>query len=159
MIDRLLSKRHSKPRLWPIALLRVYTGVFFAYHGFRKLVNERFTDGMVNFLTGRADKSPEIYRAFVESVVLPNKALFAGLVTYGELAVGLALILGLATRYAAFAGAILVVNFWLAKGDAVLAGSNNAVVWLVIFIVLGLIPAGKIAGLDDSLSDRYRFLR
>ncbi len=117
MIDRLRSRSHARIRHWPIALLRVYTGIFFAYHGFGKLTNNQFSDGMVGFLNGRADNSPAFYRAFIELVVLPNKAFFAGLVTFGELAIGLALILGLATRYAAFAGALLVANFWMAKGQ------------------------------------------
>ena len=92
-------------------------------------------------------------------MVIPHSGLFAGLVAYGELLIGIALILGLATRYASIAGALLVANFWLAKGQGVLDGSNHDVVWLVIFLVLALIPAGKIAGLDDGLSDRFRFLR
>jgi hypothetical protein len=29
----------------------------------------------------------------------------------------------------------------------------------VIFVVLGMVPAGKIAGLDDGLSDKLPFLR
>jgi thiosulfate dehydrogenase [quinone] large subunit len=90
---------------------------------------------------------------------LPGKELFAVLVAWGELAIGLALILGLATRYAAFVGAFMVLNFWFAKGLGVFAGANHDVVWCVILIVLGLIPAGKIAGLDDGLSDRLPFLR
>ena len=31
--------------------------------------------------------------------------------------------------------------------------------WPIIFIVTGLIPAGRIAGLDDGLSDKSRILR
>jgi len=69
------------------------------------------------------------------------------------------LILGLATRYAAAAGAFLVINFWLAKGQGALDGTNHDVVWLVIFLVLALVPAGRIAGLDDGLADRFRLLR
>jgi thiosulfate dehydrogenase [quinone] large subunit len=91
--------------------------------------------------------------------VLPNSALFGNLVAWGELTIGVALIVGLATRYAAFGGAFLVANFWFAKGAGILDGTNHDVVWLVIFIVLGTIPAGRIAGLDDGLSDRLRFLR
>ena len=72
---------------------------------------------------------------------------------------GLAMIVGLATRYAAAAGALLVLNFWFAKGQGFLDGTNHDVVWLVIFIVLGLVPAGRIAGLDDGLSDKLPFLR
>jgi thiosulfate dehydrogenase [quinone] large subunit len=129
-------------------LLRVYTGVFFAYHGFGKLRQDDFASNLAGFLTGNLDSSFSFYRPFLESVVLPGKELFAVLVAWGELAIGLALILGLATRYAAFVGAF-----------GVFAGANHDVVWCVILIVLGLIPAGKIAGLDDGLSDRLPFLR
>jgi hypothetical protein len=31
--------------------------------------------------------------------------------------------------------------------------------WPIIFIVPGLIPAGRIAGLDDGLSNKSRILR
>ena len=159
MVDRLISKSHAQIHHWPIAALRIYAGVFFAYHGIRKLFNDGFENGMVGFLNSKADSSPEFYRSFVETVVVPNQAVFASLVTFGELLIGLALIAGLATRYAAIAGALLVTNFWLAKGQGVLDGTNHDVVWLVIFLVLALVPAGKIAGLDDGLSDRFRFLR
>jgi thiosulfate dehydrogenase [quinone] large subunit len=81
------------------------------------------------------------------------------MVGWGELAVGLAMIVGLATRYAAAVGAFLVLNFWFAKGAPVFSGSNHDVVWFVIFVVLGMVPAGKIAGLDDGLSDVLPFLR
>jgi thiosulfate dehydrogenase [quinone] large subunit len=159
MVDRLKSSSHARIKLWPVAALRIYAGIFFTYNGFRKVVNDKFTDGMVGFLNGRADQSPEFYRSFVESMVIPNKEFFAGMVTFGEIAIGLTLILGLATRYAAVAGALMVTNFWLAKGQGVLDGTNHDVVWLVIFLVLALVPAGRIAGLDDGLSDKFRFLR
>jgi thiosulfate dehydrogenase [quinone] large subunit len=159
MVDRIGSRTSVVLRQWPIALLRVYTGVFFAYHGFGKLRQDDFASNLAGFLTGNLDSSFSFYRPFLESVVLPGKELFAVLVAWGELAIGLALILGLATRYAAFVGAFMVLNFWFAKGLGVFAGANHDVVWCVILIVLGLIPAGKIAGLDDGLSDRLPFLR
>ena len=159
MVDRLKSSSHAPIQLWPVAALRIYAGIFFTYNGFRKVVNDKFTDGMVGFLNGRAEQSPEFYRSFVETVVIPNKEFFAGMVTFGEIAIGLTLILGLATRYSAVAGALMVTNFWLAKGQGVLDGTNHDVVWLVIFLVLALVPAGRIAGLDDGLSDKFRFLR
>jgi len=159
MVDRLRSSSQARINLWPVAGLRIYAGVFFTYSGFLKVVNDKFADGMVGFLSGRAANSPDFYRSFVETVVVPNKAFFAGMVTFGELFIGLALVLGLATRYAAVAGALLVTNFWLAKGQGFLDGTNHDVVWLVIFLVLALVPAGRIAGLDDGLSDKFRFLR
>ena len=159
MVDRIVSRTSVVLRQWPIVLLRVYTGVFFVYHGIGKLRGDDFTSGLENFVTSHLESSFSFYRPFLESVILPNNALFAVLVAWGELAIGLALILGLATRYAAFFGAFMVLNFWFARGLGVFAGANHDFVWFVILIVLGFIPAGKIAGLDDGLSDRLPFLR
>jgi uncharacterized membrane protein YphA (DoxX/SURF4 family) len=68
-------------------------------------------------------------------------------------------LVGLATRYAAAVGAFMVLNFWFAKGAPLFAGTNNDIAWFVILVVLGMVPAGKIAGLDDGLSDVLPFLR
>ena len=159
MVDRLDSRPHGALKFWPIVVLRVYAGVFFAWHGAGKLLRGNFADGMEGFLTGRLESSFSFYRPFIEVVVLPNKALFAALVAWGELAIGVALVVGLATRYAAFSGAVMMANFWFAKGAGFFDGGNHDVVWLVIFLVLGSVPAGQVAGLDDGLSDRLPFLR
>ncbi len=159
MVDRIDTRPHGAVKHWPIVVLRVYTGLFFAWNGFGKISRGNFADGMEGFLNAQLANSFTFYRPFIESVVLPNKAMFAAMVAWGELAVGLAMIVGLATRYAAAVGAFLVLNFWFAKGAPVFAGTNHDVVWFVIFVVLGMVPAGKIAGLDDGLSDVLPFLR
>lgn len=159
MVDRIDTRPHGAVRHWPIVVLRVYTGLFFIWNGFGKVSRDNFADGMEGFLNAQLANSFSFYRPFIESVVLPNKTVFAAMVAWGELAVGLAMLVGLATRYAAAAGAILVLNFWFAKGAPVLAGTNQDVAWLIIFVVLGMVPAGKIAGLDDGLADVLPFLR
>ena len=159
MVDRISSRTSVALKQWPIVLLRVYTGVFFVYHGISKLRHEDVAGFLSNMLNGDPDASFSFYRPFVESIVLPKIHIFAALISWGELAMGFALILGLATRYAAFIGAFMVLNFWFAKGLDIFAGANNDFIWFVILIVLGFIPAGKIAGLDDGLSDRFPFLR
>lgn len=159
MIDRIDSRPHGLVKHWPIVLLRVYTGLFFAWNGFAKVSRDNFASGMESFLNAQLDNSFSFYRPFIESVVLPNKSMFAAMVAWGELALGLALIVGLATRYAAAIGAFLVLNYWFAKGAPFFAGTNHDVVWFVIFVVLGMVPAGKLAGLDDGLADRLPFLR
>lgn len=151
--------QHMKQlRNWPILLLRVYTGVFFAYHGFRKIIGGKFADGMGRFLDSQAEFSVPLYRTLIEIIVLPVQGLFAFLVSWGELALGMALIVGLATRYVAFAGAFMVLNFWLAKGQGVFAGQNHDVVWFVILIVLGSLHAGRVLSVDQKLVKRFRFL-
>ena len=145
--------------LWPITLLRVYTGVFFAWHGYGKLSGEgSFADGLAGFVSSNLENSFGFIRPFLESVVLPNKVLFGVLVSWGELLIGLALIVGLGTRYASIAGAIMLAAFWFTKGQGVLAGQNHDVIWLVIFLVLAAVHAGRMHSLDMKLSDRLKFL-
>jgi thiosulfate dehydrogenase [quinone] large subunit len=89
---------------------------------------------------------------------LPNSGLFAVLVSWGEFLIGGALIIGLATRYASIAGALLVAVFWFTKGQGFLAAQNHDSIWLVIFVVLAAVHAGRAHSLDAKLSDRWRFL-
>jgi len=150
--------RSARIRTWPIVMLRVYSGIYFLYFGLRKVTNPGFADGMVGFINSVAENSVGFYRPFLDNIVVPNNGVFAFLVGFGELFLGIALVLGLATRYAAFAGAFMVVNFWLAKGQGVFDAQNHDVIWLVIMIVLGGLHAGRTMGLDRRLSRRYGFL-
>ena len=150
--------RKKTTHLWPITLLRVYTGVFFTYNGFGKIRRGGFADGLEGFVNGRLENSYSYMRPFLESVVVPNKALFAALVSWGELMIGIALIVGLATRYAAIAGAVMVAAFWFTKGQGLLDARNLDALWFLIFIVLAAIHAGRVHSLDLRLSDRFRFL-
>lgn len=156
----IFDKNTPKPlRGWPILLLRLYTGIFFIYYGFGKIRRGGgFANGLEGFVKSNLDNSLGFFRPFLESVVLPNKAFFAILVSWGEFLIGAALIVGLATRYAAAAGAVMVAAFWFAKGHGFLAAQNHDSVWFMIFIVLAGLHAGRVVGLDQKLAGRFRFL-
>ena len=145
-------------RLWPITLLRVYTGVFFLTHGFGKITNPEFANGIVGFVTGNLENCFSFMLPFLESVVLNNSGVFALFVSWGELLIGISLIIGLATRYASIAGAVMLAAFWFTKGQGFLDGQNHDAIWVVIFIVLAAVHAGRQHGLDERLKDRFRFL-
>lgn len=89
---------------------------------------------------GRPPIAFDWYRAFLQ-VMLDAQAYtwFAKLVAYGELLVGIALIIGAFTGIVAFFGAFMNFNFMLA-GSA----STNPMLFL---IAVGLILAWKISGL------------
>jgi thiosulfate dehydrogenase [quinone] large subunit len=89
--------------------------------------------------TGRPPIAFNWYRSFIQ-MLLDAQAYtwFAKLVAYGELLVGIALIIGAFTGIAAAFGALMNWNFMLA-GTA----STNPVLFLV---ALGLIMAWKVAG-------------
>lgn len=150
--------RKKSVHLWPITLLRVYTGVFFLYYGFGKIRNPQFADGLAGFVNSQLENSVGFIRPFLESVVLPNKGLFAFFVSWGEFAIGIALILGLATRWASVAGAIMVAVFWSTKGQGFLDAQNHDVIWFMIFVVLATVHAGRAHSVDERLADRFRFL-
>lgn len=88
---------------------------------------------------GRPPISFDWYRSFIQ-MLLDAQAYtwFAKVVTYGELLVGIALILGAFTGIAAFFGAAMNWNFMMA-GSA----STNPVLFV---IAVGLILAWKVAG-------------
>ena len=151
------SKKKSA-HLWPIVMLRVYTGVFFLIYGWGKIRNPEFENGLAGFVSGNLDKAFGFYRPFLESVVLPNNGLFAVMVGWGEFLIGITLIVGLATRWASLAGALMVASFWFTKGQGFFDAMNHDSVWLMIFIVLATVHAGRAYSLDERLADRFRFL-
>ena len=81
--------------------------------------------------------------SFLEGVAIPNVALFKRLVPWGEVLIGLGLILGCLTTAAAFFGAVMNFSF-LFSG---VANPNALLVLLTVFILVAGSNAGKI-GLD-----------
>jgi thiosulfate dehydrogenase [quinone] large subunit len=89
--------------------------------------------------TGRPAISFDWYRGFLQFLLDHNAhTWFAPLIAYGELLVGVALILGALTGIAAAAGALMNWNFMMAGS----ASSNP----LLLMIAIGLILAWKVAG-------------
>ena len=139
-------------------MLRIYTGAFFIQYGFGKLTNPDFAQGLSGFVTGNLDKCYGFMRPFLESVVLPNSGIFAFLVSWGEFLIGCSLIVGLATRYASVAGALMVAVFWFTKGQGFFEAQNHDAIWFMIFVLLAAVHAGRKHSLDAKLADRFRFL-
>src|SRR4029450_8846238 len=86
------------------------------------------------------------YRSFIQTL-LDNGAesWFAPLIVFGEMAVGIGLILGVLTGFAAFFGALMNMSFMLA-GSA----SSNPVLFT---LAIGIMLAWKVAGYYGV--DRY----
>ncbi len=158
--------------LW--LLIRVYVGYQWLQAGWEKIINPTWVGGKAgsaltgfidNALTKTIGNHPAVqnwYALFLKTVVLSHPTLFSYLVAYGELAVGVGLILGAFTAIAAFFGALMNMNFLLAG-----AVSLNPILFLFeLFLILAWRVAGWI-GLDYYLlpnlgvpwqSGRYCFL-
>lgn len=134
--------------LWLI--LRVWIGYKWLTSGLGKINNPAWVqtgEALKGFWTGSvaipAEGRPAIafdwYRSFLQMLLdIEAYTWFAKLVAYGELLIGIALILGIFTGIAAFFAGFMNWNFMMA-GSA----STNPVLFT---IAVGLILAWKIAG-------------
>jgi thiosulfate dehydrogenase (quinone) large subunit len=134
-----------------LALLRIYLGWGFLTAGWEKLTGDSafsaasFIKKAVTSPVLGPDKHTALYptyTAFLKHFALPNVGLFNFLVPWGELLVGIGLIIGTLTTAAAFFG--MVMNF-----AYMLAGTISSNPWDVligIFIIVAGYNAGKLGG-------------
>lgn len=138
-----------------LVVLRVYLGGVFLVASLPKLQHD-FTPFLVGFLEQvTLERGHPFYREFVQQVVLPNAPVFAALVTWGELLVGVLLILGLFTRLSAVVALVLAVNYMFAKGAWFWTPSSNDAAFAAISVALLIGAAGRTLGLDAFLAQRW----
>ena len=140
---------------WVWLVVRLFLGYQWLEAGWGKLNNPAWVGDKAGVavggfleraLTKTTGDHPDVtgwYAWFIQNVALPNKVLFSYLVTFGEILVGLALILGLFTGLAAFFAGFMNAAF-------LLAGTVSSNPWMFIvatWLVLAWRTAGYI-GLD-----------
>ncbi len=74
------------------------------------------------------------------------------LVQFGEIAIGIALILGLATRFAGIMGALLTGLFFVASWSFATGVINEDFLYMALSAYLAVIGAGAVWGLDGYLA-------
>lgn len=138
--------------------IRLFVGFAWLESGFQKLTSDGWINHGGSALAGfwtKAVAVPETghgaitydwYQTFIQTLLNGGHAQwFAWVITFGELAVGIGLIVGLLTGIAAFFGATMNMSFLLA-GSA----STNPIMF---GLAVGLILAWKVAGYYGL--DRY----
>lgn len=96
-----------------ILFIRLGSGSYILFQGCEKLTGGFAVDGLVPVIKENKD-SPYWYKGFFEYVVAHNLELFNWLIPLGEIAIGLALILGLMSYIASFFGMFIMLNYILA---------------------------------------------
>ncbi len=135
---------------WIWIPLRLYAGWQWLIAGWNKLGNPVWTGdsagaAVTGFVTGALEKTggahPDVqgwYAWFLKNMVLPNAGLWSQFVAYGELLVGIALILGVFTGMAAFFGGFMNMNYLLAGT----VSTNPLLLAIAIFLILAWKTAG-----------------
>jgi thiosulfate dehydrogenase [quinone] large subunit len=137
---------------WIWLLLRVWLGVQWVEASLHKISDPKWvqTGESIKGFWMNAVKIPESgrppiafdwYRDFIQWLIDIQAEKFMGvLVAYGELLVGIALILGAFVGFAAFFGAVMNWNFIMAGT----ASSNGLLLILAVLLILGWKVAGYV---------------
>jgi uncharacterized membrane protein YphA (DoxX/SURF4 family) len=137
--------------LWHVVPMRLWIGYYMFDQGYKKFGRDFPHGDWIGRNIGDLSKI-EIYpwyKSFLTDVVVPHSVLFGNLVMWGEIMVGACLILGLLTRWSAFVGLFMMVNYifgpGMARGGAALAQQETFSVAFLMFI---LSSPGRTLGLD-----------
>jgi len=155
------------PDRW-LVLLRVVIGVWFLKSAWTKLTLA-FLGGLIPYpaVSPRflgfhpkrvaefaADNPVGWYKEFLEGTVLPNAKLFATLQAYGEVCVGLGLVLGLFTGVSALVGLFLSLNYGLATQWMSFGQQGFHTLLITSMVILLGCRAGRRWGLDGWILSR-----
>jgi thiosulfate dehydrogenase (quinone) large subunit len=149
MADMIMNwLRGSKYAAVILTLVRLYVGYQFLKAGWHKIAGDKAFDAS-GFLkgaiakpvmeSGTQDSLYPNFVAFLQHFALPNVKLFNVIVPWGELFIGLGLILGVLTTTAVFFGMLMNFTFMLAGT----VSSNPWLILLSIFIIAAGANAGK----------------
>jgi len=116
----------EKELSYALLSIRIATALFFIAHGYAKFFGEMGLDGFAGMLTGLG---------------FPMVGLFAFLVAFAELFGGIAILLGIMTRFWAFWLAVIsFVAWWTVKGFNI--GAEGGLDVLALGLTIALIFAG-----------------
>lgn len=158
----------GRRRARALAVLRIAVGAGFLYAGLEKVLDFAGTGkpwsaaGFLKF--GTAGTIPNMSGLPDPMSHNPIQGFWGGLaadpgimgvinvlVVFGEVAIGVALILGLATRLAGTLGAVMTFLFWLAAWDFQFGPVNQQFVYMLLSATVAYASAGKTLGLDERL--------
>jgi uncharacterized membrane protein YphA (DoxX/SURF4 family) len=146
-----------------IAVVRIAIGIIFLFFAQYKVLSPAWDHGgfegwIHQFVNERT--AVNFYNSFLINFVLVHPVLCARTVAWGELAIGLSLVLGLLVRPASVAGAILMIalalSTWYAPGHGAplwkYFGANlDHIPLLFLFGIFFASRAGDVWGLDGRL--------
>ncbi len=132
---------------------RLSMGWFFLYAGISKLLNPDFTS--VGYIM-QTNYLVDLYSWFASPGILP---VIDFLNVWGQIALGVALIIGLWTRFSSVVGIFLMVMYYIPVLNFPLAGAHGYIVddhvlYMATFLVLYAFRAGTYWGLDGYLKKR-----
>ncbi len=163
---QVVDRRHQLA----VAALRVAVGIIFLTAGLEKILGAQnwSAAGFLEFGTAGTLGWPWFTGEATEGQIFnPTNALWVSfaanetvmtvinvLVPYGQLGIGIGLILGLLTRFSAAMGTLMMLFFFVAAWDFEFGIVNQHLTYALVTFVLGYLGTGNFFGLDGVLADR-----
>jgi uncharacterized membrane protein YphA (DoxX/SURF4 family) len=146
---------------WVLVIPRIYVGVVFLAAGAGQLTHSpEWTDPGQSWpaalhaqIVAWIPQSAWWYRPFETHAVLPHTDVWAPAVAVAHIALGLALVLGLWTRFVAVIAGLLLLNYAAAQGYA-LYGAGDPSAYLALLLAVWLGRGGETWGVDAILASR-----
>lgn len=153
-----------------IAGLRIVVGIIFLWAGAEKLLGGEPFDaaGFLQFATAGTLDWPFVSGEVAEGTIFnPTQGLWAGMATneaamgfvnfivpFGQVGIGISLMLGLLTRFGAAMGTLMMLLFFVAAWEFEHGIVNQHLTYALVTAFVGYIGAGNYAGLDRQLGER-----
>jgi thiosulfate dehydrogenase (quinone) large subunit len=159
-----------------VAVLRIGVGIIFLWAGLEKVIGGGgawSAAGFLSFATGGTLGWPFVGEAVEGVVYNPTHDMWVVfsenstamgiidmLVPWGQIGIGVSLILGLLTRFGAAMGTLMMLLFFVAAWDFQFGIVNQHLTYALVTFFLGYIGSGNFYGLDALVGQRVSpFLR
>lgn len=144
--------------VWFILALRVMIGYAFLHSGFTKIIEGGFSAaGYLNNVAATNGNPLASMFAWMGSTQWFLEIINIA-VPYGKLLIGIAVLIGLATRLAAFGGAMMMLLFYFGNWEISHGLINGDFAYMLIFLSVAAFGAGRIIGLD-SLVEKHELIQ
>lgn len=152
-----LSRNFYQPTsLGYVALIRIFLGVHYLVVGWPKVMGMTGETLAAQLSRTAAGDPLPFHREFITGFVIPHAGTFSYIVAYGEVAIGLSLVVGCLVRVSAAFGVFNNLNILLAI--AIPAGGAQVPINLYFItaeLVFILSAAGRSLGLDGLLKRAF----
>ena len=163
---QVVDRRHQLA----VAVLRVAVGFIFLFAGLEKVIGGAGAWSAAGFLqhgTAGTLGWPWISEVVEGTIYNPTQPFWVALadndfamsiinllVPWGQIGIGVGLMLGLLTRFSAAMGTLMMLLFFFAAWDIEFGVVNQHLTYALVTFVLGYLGTGNFYGLDGILADR-----
>ncbi len=130
----------------------IFLGVMWAVSGWFSLMRHDPSGQLEAALKQAIEQGGTVafYKPFLNGVVLPNKSIFAALVGWGELLIGISFLSGTLVKMSSWVGVFMLLNYGLMNGALL-----QHFILIVLMVLVFLVRSSRIYGLDKLLHRKW----